>query len=478
MKFIYFLTVLMIFSGCSLLVLEKPDPAIVEQISPEEDSLRMELSLMNEELDSLYTMLDEISYTVDSLNQSLEICNSRVAFDPEFQIPDTITFAGRFFDLTSERLHTKLEKIYKNELQSAHKFIPRSGKYFPLIESVFSDYNIPDDIKYLAIVESRLSPLAYSRVGAVGMWQFMKPTAAGFGLKINDFVDERKNVIKSTVAAAKYLQHNYDYLSARGAEDWLLAISAYNAGAGNISKAMKEQGGKDFFDLIMKSDESNSFVWRALATKIIFENQQKIFGNEFELQESLLDQTRSVSITLKGYHKIDDWAMAQGTVVSKVWEYNPWIKIYQRERRKYSPVNDVVLPPGEFEILLPIGSVPDQDELAVMENKFLQENNGFFTHHIVKRGDTLYDIARKYKTSISKIKSINGLHSSVIHPGQKLKLFGSKPKSDQYYVVKSGDSISAISNKIGVSSTHLISKNNLTNRNGIVLITPGQKLYY
>jgi len=241
---------------------------------------------------------------------------------------------------------------------------------------------------------------------------------------------------------------------------------------------MKEQGGKDFFDLIMKSDESNSFVWRALATKIIFENQQKIFGNEFELLESLLDQTRSVSITLKGYHKIDDWAMAQGTVVSKIWEYNPWIKIYQRERKKYSPVNDVVLPPGEFEILLPIGSVPDQDELAAMENKFLQENNGFFTHHIVKKGDTLYDIARKYKTSISKIKIINGLHSSVIHPGQKLKLFGSKPKSDQYYVVKSGDSISAISNKIGVSSTHLISKNNLTNKNGIVLITPGQKLYY
>ncbi|KQC08049.1 MAG: hypothetical protein APR54_05095 [Candidatus Cloacimonas sp. SDB] len=478
----YFLLILIIlFNGCALLNFSGPDPIIEAKPNITEDSLKTELTLKDKEIEQLYFQLDEMNYTIDSLKQSLEISNSRVAYDPEFQLPTSIIFAGRLFDLSNERLYAKLEQIYEQELQSAHKFIPRSGKYFPLIEQIFAQYDIPDDVKYLAVVESRLSPLAYSRVGAVGMWQFMSATARGFGLKIDDFVDERKNVIKSTAAAAKFLQNNYDYLSSRGAEDWLLAVSAYNAGAGNIAKAMREQGGSDFFDLIMKSDESHNFVWRAVATKIIFENQEEIFGMKFELDESLLTQTRAVELTLKGYHKIDEWAKAQGTVVSRVWEYNPWIKIYQRERSKYSAVNDVILPPGEFTILLPIDSEPNENELVAIERELLQENNGYFTQHIVQKGDTLYDIARKYRTSITKIKNLNGLHSNVIYPGQKLKLFGStsvSSDSDKYYVVKSGDSVSVISKKLGVSSNHLISKNNLTNNNGIVLITPGQKLYY
>jgi peptidoglycan lytic transglycosylase D len=481
MRFLIYLVFILVLSSCSLVDYFKPEPIVEkpEYVPDIEDSLRVQLHYKDLQIDSLYFELDEINFLVDSLQQSLETCNSRVAFDPEFHLPDTIRFAGRLFDLTNERLYAKLEKIYNQELKSAHKFIPRSGKYFPMIEQVMAENNIPDDVKYLAIVESRLSPLAYSRVGAVGMWQFMKPTATGFGLKVNDFIDERKHVLKSTVAAAKYLQSNFDYLSQRGAEDWLLAISAYNAGAGNIAKAMKEQGGADFFDLIMKSDESNSFVWRAVATKMIFENQEQIFGKAFELETSILDQTRRVELTLKGYHKIDNWARAQGTNVSRVWEYNPWIKIFQRERSKYSPVNDVVLPPGDFSILLPSDSVPVNADLAAIEKQLLQENNGFFTHHEVKKGDTLYDIARKYKTTISKIKSLNGMQSSVIYPGQKLKLFGSSSsKTDNYYVVKSGDSVSAISSKLKVSSRHLISRNNLTDKNGVVLIKPGQKLYY
>jgi len=475
------LVIIILFSGCALINFYGPDPIIETKQNNPEDSLKTELTLKDKEIEQLYFQLDEVNYTVDSLKQSLEICNSRVAYDPEFQLPTSITFAGRIFDLSNERLYAKLELIYQQELQSAHKFIPRSGKYFPLIEQVFAEYNIPDDAKYLAVVESRLSPLAYSRVGAVGMWQFMSATARGFGLKIDDFVDERRNVVKSTVAAARFLQNNYDYLSSRGAEDWLLAISAYNAGAGNIAKAMQEQGGSNFFDLIMKSDESHNFVWRAVATKIIFENQEDIFGMKFELEESLLNQTRTVELILKGYHKIDEWAKAQGTVVSRVWEYNPWIKIYQRERSKYSAVNDVILPPGEFTILLPVDSEPNENDLAAIEKQLLQENNGYFTQHIVQRGDTLYDIARKYRTSITKIKNLNGLHSNVIYPGQKLKLFGSTAigsEADKYYVVKSGDSVSVISKKLGVSTNHLISKNNLTNNNGIVLITPGQKLFY
>ncbi len=482
MKLFSFLLIFVVFfTGCSYLGYSNRPAVTPFAANVESDSLQQEIAFRNIIIDSLNAVISNLNYSVDSLSQALEISNSRVAVNTEFHLPDSVMFAGYVFDLTNERYYDKLETIYQQELKSAHKFIPRTGRYFPLIDSVFSEHNVPLDAKYMAIAESRLSPLAYSRVGAVGMWQFMNYTAKGYGLQVNSFIDERKNVIKSTVAAAKLLQSNYAYLkNKRDVEDWLLAMSGYNAGIGNISKAIKEQNGHNFFEIMMKSDESHNFVWRALAAKIIIENQEEIFGKEFDLQKPLLEETKSVHLKLKGHYKIDEWATARGTTVNKVWENNPWIKIYQRSRSKYSPVIDVVLPPGEYDIFTPADSDANLDELAKIEKNFLNSNAGYFTHHTVVKGDNLYDIARKYKTSVSKIKALNGLGSNTIYPGQKLKLYGSTSAAttNTYYVVKKGESVSGIASKLGVSSKHLIAKNNLVNKNGIVLINPGQKLYY
>lgn len=441
------------------------------------DSLKQTLIQMEDTIDSLYYLIGQYNYTIDSLNQALEISNSRIAIHSDFIIPDSIIFAGRTFKLTNERIFENFEEIFNSELKSAHKFIPRSGKYFPVIDSIFSRYDIPFDTRYLAIAESSLSPLAKSRVGAVGLWQFMESTAKGFGLKIDSFIDERRDVFKSTDAAARLLQHNYNYLADRGATDWLLAMSAYNAGAGSVSRTIKQQGGYDFFELIMKSDESNKYVWRALAIKCIFDNEEKIFGRLLDREKPLLDQVRKEKITLRGHYRIDDWAVAQGTVVSKIWELNPWIKIYQQTRQKYSPVNDVVLPPGEFTVLVPREAKKDPVRLTEIENLFMDANAGYFTNHTVKKGDTLYEIAKKYKTTVAKIKSINNLSSNIIHPGQKLKLFDTG-STNKYYVVASGDSVSSIASKLGTTTSNLVKKNNLKYTGDIVIITPGQKLYY
>ena len=455
---------------------ENPSVAsFTEFIQTTEDSLNNEILLKNNEIDSLYAVIEEMNFSVDSLMQALEISNSRVLVNADFQIPDSIIFAGRKFDLRNERLSHKFEKIFNLEVQSAHKFIPRSGKYFAIFDSIFSMHKIPLDIKYLAIAESRLSSMATSRVGAAGIWQFMKGTAKGFGLKIDSFVDERRDVFKSTVAAAKLLKNNYDYLSKLGANDWLLAMSAYNAGAGSISRVIKEQGGTDFFELIMKADETHNFVWRAVAIKMIFENEEEIFGKKFEREKPLLELVRKENIKLKGHYKIDDWANAQGTTVGKIWEFNPWIKIYKRARKKYSPINDVILPPGNFTILVPKNGKKNLNELAAIKRKFLVKNAGYFTHHTVKKGDTLYDIAKKYKTTVYKIKSLNGLKSNIIRPGQKLKLYGSpKDSSKEYYVVKKGDTLSGIARKCNTSISKIKSINGLKSST----IYPGQKLYY
>ncbi len=469
---------------------DQSEAELVDEEQPIEEESTDSVAVVDENailIQQLQRMVDSLQFQVDSLSLELETSNSRVAVCTDFMIPDSIVFAGTTFNLHNERIYAKFEEIYQNELKSAHRFIPRSGKYFPVFDSIFTEQEVPLDAKYLAIAESGLNTVAQSWVGAMGPWQFMKTTAKGYDLKIDNFVDERRNVFKSTVAAAKYLKNAKRMLSEQGADDWLLAMAAYNAGPGAIIREVKNQGGKDFFSLIMRVDETNRYVWRAVAIKMIFENEEAIFGKKFERETSLLDETRSVKLNLKGHYKIDDWAKAQGTTVSKVWEYNPWIEIYQTKRTKYTPINEVVLPPGEFDILLPKESVPDTGEIAKIEKKFLEKNSGYFKYHTVQAGDNLYNIARKYKTTVANIKAINNLKNDTIHPGQKLKLHGTpgsggSSSSGGVYVVNKGDSISSIAKHLKVTSSHLIAKNNLKVKdNGgskVVIIYPGQKLKY
>jgi LysM repeat protein len=245
----------------------------------------------------------------------------------------------------------------------------------------------------------------------------------------------------------------------------------------------REQGGKDFFSLIQYKSETDNYIWRALAIKYIFENEGKIFTKSLEKEESLLETCKPVSLSLKGYYKLDEWAQAQGTVVRKVWELNPWIKIYERKQYQWSPINDVVLPPGTYTVLLPKDAVPNPKKVADIERQFMQENQGYYgVEHIVKRGENLSVIARHYNTTVSELMRINGLSSSTIYPGQRLIVFSSGSDKNNYYVVKEGDSLYGIAQRLGVSSQTLIQKNNLTvykqGDSTIVYIYTGQKLYY
>jgi membrane-bound lytic murein transglycosylase D len=485
-KVIILLFLGIILNGCSTfynlqykIYKRQKDNTILEVVEEKKDENLELLKLKDMEIDSLYKELQTYQFITDSLYTALEIANSRVAVNKGFVIPDSIEFAGRIFDLSNERFYHRFQEIYKSELRSAHKFIPRSGKYFSYFDSVFSKAGIPLDAKYLAVAESGLSPLAGSRVGARGIWQFMPATAKGFGMRINDFIDDRQNVFISTEKAASLLKSNYNYLKARGAEDWLLAMCAYNAGAGSIARVVRKQGGNNFFDLIMQVDETNKYVWRAVAIKMIFENEEEIFGKKFEREEPIFSKIKIKRLELKGHYKIDEWAKYQGTNISQVWQLNPWIKIYERKRKRYSSVTDVVLPPGKYEIAVPINAVKNEEKLAQLEKKFQKKNAGYFTEHIVRKGDNLSKIAYKYKTTVKNIKSINGLTSNIIYPGQKLKLIGKPVKTTKIYVVKKGDSVGGIASKLGVKTTALIQKNKLKKKNnGVVLIYPGQKLYY
>ncbi|MBI9032430.1 LysM peptidoglycan-binding domain-containing protein [bacterium] len=430
-------------------------------------------------IDSLYKELIDRDALIDSLIFEISKYKDNIMI-VDVGFPNEIEFAGQIIDLSIERNLERFEKAYNSEVKSAVSFIPRSGRYFALMDSIFTEAGVPIDTKYLAIAESRLSYRAHSHMGADGIWQIMPNTGKHYKMQINDFIDERRDIYKSTQVAAQLLNDTYRYFSQKGAEDWLLAYCAYNAGMGNVNKVLQAQGGTKFTDLIFKTQETNEYVWKAIAIKYIFENEEKIFGSKFEREPNLLERTKVIQVTLNGHYKLDEWAKAQGTNIGSVYELNPWIKIYRQSRQKYSAINDVVLPAGIHNILVPLEAIPDTIKVAELEKLFLNKNAGFFTHHVVKKGDNLYDIARKYKTTVAKIKKLNGMNSNMIRPGQKLKLYGNTSDSESgVYTVQKGDSISGISTKLRVKQNYLITKNNLKkDKNGLVLIYPGQKLEY
>src|SRR5215217_1347614 len=134
--------------------------------------------------------------------------------------------------------------IYTGRKEMMGKMLGLSDYYFPIFAQALKSYNIPDEIKYLPIIESSMNPHAVSRVGATGLWQFMFGTARGYGLNMDNFVDERKDPIQASYAAAAYFRDAYEELG-----DWLLAIAAYNCGKGNVNRAIAKAGSRDFWEI-------------------------------------------------------------------------------------------------------------------------------------------------------------------------------------------------------------------------------------
>ncbi|WP_126244088.1 lytic transglycosylase domain-containing protein [Chitinophaga rhizosphaerae] len=178
-----------------------------------------------------------------------------------------------------EQMNNNFVKNYINDYATRYSqhlavMVERSAPYFVMIEKVFLDHGIPEEMKYLAVIESSLMHNARSRVGAVGMWQFMSGTARIFGLNVGKKVDERKDIYKSTVAAAKYLNELYNQF-----DDWLLVVAAYNCGAGGVQRAQRISGRSDFWGIqYFLPAESRSHVYKFIATGYILDRFNTFFG--------------------------------------------------------------------------------------------------------------------------------------------------------------------------------------------------------
>ena len=370
----------------------------------------------------------------------------------------------------------------------------RRRLFFPIFEQVFKQMNLPDELKYLAIVESGLNPRAMSRVGAAGLWQFMPATGREFGLYQDQYIDERLDPYLATIAAGKYLKQLYNTF-----DDWELGISSYNCGPGNVRRAIRRSGYKNSFWGVYASlpAETRGYLPQLVALTYSM--------NYLEAHDIIADSIEYPivfdTITIRQYLNLEVFSKELNIPVEDFMKMNPaFLKNYFPGHRSVTiriPADKMVYyAQNEYDILNAAG----KKDVAVKEvpvivksysQKATQTKTASSTQkkkiiYIVKRGDVLGSIADKHNVGLSEIKNWNGLRSNNIRQGQKLIIYkkgamtasSSAPSTSPsttkktYHYVKQGDTLWTISKKYDLSIEQLKKLNNLKDGN----IKPGQKI--
>ena len=237
-------------------------------------------------------------------------------------IPEYVNFAGE--EAPVKRYDVKesfdRELLINTYWQSQTiLFIKRANRYFPVIEPILKEQGIPDDFKYLSLIESGFMPRAVSPAGAVGLWQFMRATGREYGLEITKEVDERYHIEKSTLAACKYLKKMHAHY-----KSWSLAAAAYNAGRTGVNQQLKRQNTKSYYDLLL-GEETGRYVYRILAVKTILSNPEH-YGF-FVKDEDLYPVIKTCDIEVKTAVKnFATYAQKYGTSYKELKNLNPWLR--------------------------------------------------------------------------------------------------------------------------------------------------------
>ncbi|HUK40429.1 MAG TPA: transglycosylase SLT domain-containing protein, partial [Candidatus Acidoferrales bacterium] len=286
----------------------------------------------------------------------------------------------------------------KNHFQTA---LARSGKYLPMITKVLRDEGLPEEFAYLALIESGFS-LETSPSGATGIWQLIPGTARRYGLKINPWIDERRDVAKSTRAAAAHLKELHNYFGR-----WYLATAAYNAGQATIDRVTQSSGAKDFRQLtenVALKEETRNFVPKFVAAALIAANPRKYgFGNlryEAPLEYEEVEVNESL--------KLETLAEMTNITAKTLQDLNPELLTTQ-------------LPPGDrpFRLKVPAGQAM---LLAAALSERKESAAPQIITHKVEKGETLFSIARYYGQTVKVLMELNGLATPTLRIGQQLKI--------------------------------------------------------
>jgi len=367
------------------------------------------------------------------------------------------------FDLRYNHYTKAFINLYvtkKREL--SRNVISLAPRYFPMIEETLDEYQLPLELKYLAVVESALSPSARSRVGAQGLWQFMYSTGRMYGLKVTSYYDERMDPQRATRAACQYLSDLYSMYG-----DWSLVLAAYNSGPGNVNKAIRRSGGiKDYWRIRpFLPRETRGYVPAFIAVNYMmkYPEEHNLYPKQVRKELFLTD-----TILLNGSISFEQLSNILDMSEEEIGFYNPQYKLdfipdEKRTKALCLPTEKLGLYlRNEKSIYTAIRKKEIADSIAGIEKEPVLPPS---TTHYVRSGEFLGYIASKYKVSVRSLMQWNNLYSSRINPGDKLIIYTSastanaaKAKSEavkkeappakvadngkyQFHTVKSGDTL-------------------------------------
>ena len=440
-----------------------------------------------------------------------ELSNTELSEGMFSDIADIDIDTSVSFDLSSDVLKARLKKLdaqspfnieynpalentiksfLKNRTKAFERLMAISEYYFPMFEEHLAKYDVPLEIKYLAIVESALNPKAKSRVGASGLWQFMYPTGKQFNLEVNSYVDERYDPLKATEAACQYLSSLYGIFG-----DWSMVLASYNAGPGNVSKAIRRSGGSQNYWNIRKNlpRETANYVPAFLATMYIYE-----FKNEHGLQpkKAALTYFETDTIMVKKQMSFSHISELLDIPVDQIEFLNPIYKLniipYTEDKPHYLrlPKNKMGLFVSNEEkiyaYLEHLDTFKEKVNYASAERDNSTSNavvsQRKLQYHTIRSGESVGLIANKYNVSVANLRSWNNIKGNNIQAGKKLKIYSdknivakttAKSSGGGSYTVRSGDSLYSIAKQFpGISAEDIKKWNDISGNN----IQPGMKL--
>lgn len=320
-----------------------------------------------------------------------------------------------------------LEKVIKSYLKYRKRYYPalmaRAVYYFPMFEKYLDQYDIPLEMKYLAIVESALNPTAKSGMGATGLWQFMYPTGVQYKLKVSSYVDERQDPVRATIAACKYLSDLYTIFG-----DWDLALAAYNSGPGNVAKAIKRSGGyRNYWNIRpFLPRETASYVPAFYATMYLFEYQKE---HNLVADAPQIRYFETDTLSVKKTISFDHVSEVTGISLELIQFLNPSYKldiIPFVEGKNYT----IALPRKnsynfiEKEEVIYALAAEDASKREKPLPKYFEMDKRI--RYKVKNGDFLGKIANKFGVRVSDIKRWNRMKTSRLKIGQRLSIYPKK----------------------------------------------------
>lgn len=471
---------------------------------------------INDDVDSSFlSNLDELHKKwyfsrVDSVDYLTEEMIAKIKED-RISFSDSVIISQMDSLQSNSAVQLSYNKIVKNYIdlytlkrrEQVCNMLGLAEYYFPIFEEELDRQGLPLELKYLPVIESALNPLAFSRAGACGLWQFMYGTGKDYKLHIDSYIDERRDPVKSTKAAVKYLKDLYKVYG-----DWMLVIAAYNCGPGNVNKAIRRTGGKkNYWDVYFRLPrETRGYVPTFIAAMYVF-NYSELY-NLAPIKPDYPQMCDTIMVSSKVH--FEQIAEVVNMPIPQLQELNPQYRINIVPATESRPL--AIKMPYNY-----VGDFVDKQDTIFAHNrdKYFDNSDRIvdpraryqqFAHaapsnrtkifYTVKKGDVVGIIAEKYKVGLSDLRYWNNIKRNNIRIGQRLVLYVQNSKAEKYsessnvqiapeaeqlakgdyvyYRVKRGDNLWTIARKYpGVSNKDIIKWNNITNAK---IVKPGMRL--